>query len=75
MNRNTKNQILIAGVLSVAATLAVAHGDVAPQAVDTTGLPTIEGDWLTENPYRADKVGEETWLRAVEIGAFGPAPA
>lgn len=66
-----KKHFVIAGALTVAATLAVAHGDVAPQAVDTTGLPTIEGDWLTENPYRADKVGEETWLRAVEIGASG----
>ncbi|WP_299044825.1 cytochrome c-550 PedF [uncultured Tateyamaria sp.] len=71
MNSKTRKQLWMAGAMSVAATLAVAHGDVAPQAVDTTGLPTIEGDWLTENPYRADKVGEETWLRAVEIGASG----
>ncbi|MEL6467235.1 MAG: cytochrome c-550 PedF [Pseudomonadota bacterium] len=71
MKRASKNRILLAGMLSAAATLVVAHGDVAPQAVDTTGLPEIEGDWLTENPYRADKVGEETWLRAVEIGASG----
>ena len=57
--------------MTAIATLAVAQGDVAPPAEDTTGLPAIEGDWLTENPYRADKVGEETWLRAVEIGASG----
>lgn len=71
MKSTTQKQFLLAGALTAIATLAVAHGDVAPQAVDTTGLPTIEGDWLTENPYRADKVGEETWLRAVEIGASG----
>lgn len=71
MSKTTKKRFLFASALTAAATLAVAHGDVAPQAVDTTGLPAIEGDWLTENPYRADKVGEETWLRAVEIGASG----
>lgn len=71
MSNTTRKRFLFAGALTAAATLAVAHGDVAPQAVDTTGLPAIEGDWLTENPYRADKVGEETWLRAVEIGASG----
>ncbi|MBY5935687.1 cytochrome c-550 PedF [Tateyamaria omphalii] len=71
MKSTTRKQFLLAGALTAIATLAVAHGDVAPQAVDTTGLPAIEGEWLTENPYRADKVGEETWLRAVEIGASG----
>ena len=71
MSNTTKKRLLTAGALTFAATLALAHGDVAPQAVDTTGLPAIEGDWLIENPYRADKVGEETWLRAIEIGASG----
>ena len=71
MPNTTKKRLLTAAALTFAATLAFAHGDVTPQAVDTTGLPTIEGDWLTENPYRADKVGEETWLRAIEIGASG----
>ncbi|WP_417606944.1 cytochrome c-550 PedF [Primorskyibacter flagellatus] len=50
---------------------ALAHGDVAPQAVDTTGLPTVEGDWLTENPYRAEAAGEEVWTKAIEIGSSG----
>ncbi len=57
--------------VAVAATLVLAHGDVAPQAVDTSGLPEVGEEWLTENPYRADKVGQEVWLRAVEIGASG----
>ncbi len=54
-----------------AATGAFAHGDVAPQAVDTTGLPTVGEEWLIENPYRAEAVGEEVWSLAVEIGASG----
>ncbi len=57
--------------LTAAASLVHAHGDVAPQAVDTTGLPATGDEWLTENPYRAEAVGEEVWARAVEIGASG----
>jgi cytochrome c-550 PedF len=38
-------------VLSIAR-LALAHGDVAPQAVDTTGLTSLGEDLQAENPYR-----------------------
>jgi cytochrome c-550 PedF len=41
----------IIGLLAVTR-LAWAHGDVAPQAVDTTGLPPLGGDIQPENPYR-----------------------
>jgi cytochrome c-550 PedF len=34
------------------ARLALAHGDVAPQAVDTTGLAALGEDLHAENPYR-----------------------
>ncbi|WP_136635117.1 cytochrome c-550 PedF [Pseudooceanicola onchidii] len=61
----------LAAALTALAALAHAHGDVAPQAVDTTGLPETGEDWLTENPYRADKVGDDVWKTAVEIGASG----
>lgn len=46
-----------------------AHGDVKPQAIDTTGLPDLGEEWLEENPFR-DPEGEY-WARAVEIGASG----
>lgn len=62
---------LTTGTYLMMATLALAHGDVAPQAVDTTGLPASGEEWLTENPYRAEKVGDEVWARALEIGASG----
>lgn len=62
---------LLAGAFTLTAGLAFAHGDVAPQAVDTAGLPETGEEWLTENPYRADKVGEEIWARALEVGASG----
>lgn len=43
-------------------TQALAHGDVTPQPVDTTGLPPLGEEWESENPYRGNK-------RAEEIGA------
>ncbi|MFC3593259.1 cytochrome c-550 PedF [Novosphingobium piscinae] len=42
-----------------------AHGNVTPQAVDTTALPDIAPSnetWLTHNPYRGN-------AKAIEIGA------
>ncbi len=71
MSHITLKGLLTAGCIVTSATFVFAHGDVAPQAVDTSGLPAVGEEWLTENPYRADKVGEEVWARAVEIGASG----
>ncbi len=64
-------RVMTTGALLAAGSLANAHGDVSPQAVDTAGLPEVGEEWLTENPYRAEAAGEETWLRAIEIGASG----
>ena len=41
---------------------AQAHGNVTPQAVDTTGLPVLGEKWRDENPYRDNKP-------AIKIGA------
>ncbi|MGD9918418.1 MAG: cytochrome c-550 PedF [Paenirhodobacter sp.] len=49
----------------------LAHGDVTPQPVNTDALPDVGEDWLTENPYRADKAGEDVWKAAVRIGDSG----
>lgn len=51
------------------ATSLSAHGNVTPQAVDTSALPDIEGgndNWLEHNPYRGN-------AKAAEIGqsAYG----
>lgn len=51
--------------------LAYAHGDVAPQPINTDALPEVGEDWLTENPYRAETAGEEVWAAAVQIGDSG----
>ena len=46
---------------SLAAGQVLAHGDVTPQAVDTSALPKLGGDWLKVNPYRGN-------AKAIEIG-------
>ena len=37
------------------ATLVHAHGDVTPQAVDTSSLKQLGETWVTANPYRGNK--------------------
>lgn len=49
--------------------LAFAHGDVAPQPVNTDALPDVGEEWLTENPYR--DAGPEIWQTAITIGESG----
>ncbi|MFY7835732.1 MAG: cytochrome c-550 PedF [Novosphingobium sp.] len=63
--------LLTAAVIASAtvATRLSAHGDVVPQAVDTSALPDIEGGndaWVAVNPYRGN-------AKAIEIGqsAYG----
>jgi len=62
---------LLASVAAVVWSLATielhAHGDVTPQAVDTTGLPNLGEEWLEENPWR-DPDGE-SWEAALEVGS------
>ena len=47
---------LIAASLAIAVTASqvLAHGDVVPQAVDTTGLKALGAEFLASNPYRKD---------------------
>ena len=47
---------------------AFAHGDVAPQPVNTDKLPEVGEEWLTENPYRDDP---EIFHAAIDVGASG----
>lgn len=53
-------RILATGAAVAAATLislyASAHGNVTPQAVDTTGLPVLGQQWRDENPYRGNQL-------------------
>jgi cytochrome c-550 PedF len=53
--------LLLTLAACAASTTVSAHGDVTPQAVDTTGLPALGQEWRAENPFRANE-------RAVSIG-------
>lgn len=62
--RGTARQaaVLLAAAIGMAgASMAWAHGDVTPQAVDTSSLPKLGEPWRPENPYRANAA-------AVKIG-------
>jgi len=48
---------------------AFAHGEAAPQPVDTSALPDLDEDWPEENPYRVE--GGEVYAKAIEVGASG----
>ncbi|MEM1264695.1 MAG: cytochrome c-550 PedF [Pseudomonadota bacterium] len=60
---------LAAALLGLSAALVHAHGDVAPQPVNTDALPDLDEEWLIENPYR--NLGEDVWQAAIDIGASG----
>ena len=53
-------------VLAAASWNAWSHGDVTPQAVDTTGLPELGEEWTDTNPFRDNA---EYQALAIEIGA------
>lgn len=71
MEQMSTKAVLAASILFVSAAAVFAHGDVAPQAVDTAGLPETGEEWLIENPYRAETAGQDVWFKALEIGASG----
>ncbi len=48
---NRLKQAVLAGILATTAGLALAHGDVVPQAVDTSTLPQLGPKWRDSNPY------------------------
>src|SRR5215207_10583709 len=56
--------LLLALAACVAAPMAQAHGDVTPQAVDTSALPKLGEQWRAENPYRGNEA-------AIKIGTSG----
>jgi len=56
---------VVAALLALSACVVVgAHGNVTPQAVDTTGLAPLGDEWRSVNPYSGNPT-------AVEIGSSG----
>ncbi|MBS0509391.1 MAG: cytochrome c-550 PedF [Proteobacteria bacterium] len=57
----------LAAVFLLGPGLALAHGDVTPQPVDTSTLPQVGAKWLEDNPYSKGAAQGE----AVRIGSSG----
>jgi cytochrome c-550 PedF len=55
----------LAACLSLGSLLAMAHGDVVPQSVDTHTLPQLGDKWLENNPYSTGEAHKE----ALRIGS------
>jgi cytochrome c-550 PedF len=49
-------------LITTATSQVMAHGDVVPQAVDTTGLANVGSEWQKSNPFRKNAI-------AIKIGA------
>ena len=54
----------LALLTALSSQLAMAHGDVTPQAVDTHTLPQLGAKWLPSNPYSSGPAQPE----ALRIG-------
>lgn len=58
-------RLVLAAALIGTAGGSLAHGDVTPQPVDTSSLPSLGETWKPENPYRkndaAAKVGSSAY--------------
>lgn len=57
-----KRFVVVGSALALASSLAMSHGDVTPQVVDTSGLKPLGTEWRAENPYRGDKA-------AIKVGS------
>ena len=64
MRLSTKTAAAAVGFVLLAGAQVLAHGDVTPHPVDTSGLPPLGQTWAESNPYRGD-------AKAEAIGATG----
>ena len=64
--RGSGSIALLALLAGMTSNQVIAHGDVAPQAVDTTGLPQLGEEWVETNPFREDAEYRDL---AIKIGA------
>lgn len=62
--------IVAAGLLT-AAGLAMSHGDVTPQEVDTGSLPDLGKEALSQNPFREGNEHGDLHDEAVKVGESG----
>ncbi len=62
---------IVAASLLTAAGLAMSHGDVTPQEVDTGSLPDLGKEALSGNPFRKGNEHEDMHDEAVKVGESG----
>lgn len=62
---------LLATALFGMAGLAMAHGNVTPQPVDTGNLPDLGPETLSENPYREGNANGDLNAQAIAVGESG----
>jgi cytochrome c-550 PedF len=62
---------IVAAGLMAAAGLAMSHGDVTPQEVDTGDLPDLGKEALMENPFREGNEHSNKHAEAVKVGKSG----
>lgn len=60
--------LLVLAILFVAPSAVLAHGDGAPQPVDTSGLESLGDEWQATNPYRDNAKQKDV---AIEVGSRG----
>ncbi len=65
----TRRATFAALAFTLSAGMALAHGDVTPQPVNTEGLPELTDGWEFENPFRDPD--SPYWERALRIGDSG----
>lgn len=62
----------MAACLAASGSIVFAAGlPLTIEPVNTEALPDLGEEWLTENPYRAEKAGEDVWQKAIGIGESG----
>ena len=61
--KRTLKQLLAFGATTFAVAAVMAHGDMVPQAVDTSTLPQLGAKWLSENPYTTTSPARAEALR------------
>jgi len=64
LKKSVVTSLFAIGLAAMTATAVLAHGNVTPQPVDTTGLEALGEEWKEANPYRGNE-------KAREIGDHG----
>lgn len=65
------SKAVLAAVILGGSTLAIGHGNVTPQGVDTGSLPELGSEPLTTNPFREGSEHGDLNAEAIAVGESG----